>query len=75
MHDQVCQNEFENSVEVKIMQEDDLDYRSVQDRSRSPRERNTGERQKERNNPEKETITRRSTRSTMGIRPIRFREM
>ena len=35
------QNEFENSDEDKIMQEDDLDYSSVQDKSRSPRERNT----------------------------------
>ena len=42
MHDQVGQNEFENSNEDQIMQEDDLDYNSVRDRSRSPEERNTG---------------------------------
>ena len=47
MHDQVGQNEFENSDEDQIMQEDDLDYCSVRDRSRSLRERNTGERDKE----------------------------
>ena len=70
MHDRVDQSEFENSDEDQIMQEDDLDYSSVQDRSRSPRERNTGEQ----SNPENETITR-SKRPTRGIRPIRFREM
>ena len=74
MQDQVCQNEFENSDEYQIMQEDDLDYSSVQDRSRSPRERNTEER-REQNKPEDETITRRSTRPTRGITPIRLREM
>ena len=36
------------------MQEDNLDYSSVQDRSRSPRERNTGERQGEKSNPRNE---------------------
>ena len=74
MHDQMGQNEFENLDEGQIMQEDDLDYSSVRDRSRSPRERNTGERQGEQRNSENETITR-STRPTWGIRPIRFREM
>ena len=74
MHDQVGQNEFENSDEDQIMQEDGLDYSSVRDRSRSPRERNTGERQAEQSNPENETITR-STRPTRGIRPIRLWEM
>ena len=43
MHDQVGQNELENSDEDQIMQEDNLDYSSVRDRSRSPRERNIGE--------------------------------
>ena len=47
MHDQVDQNEFENSDEDQIMQKDDLDDSSVRDRCRSPRERNTGERDKE----------------------------
>ena len=47
IHDQVGQNEFENSNEAQIMQEDVLDYSPVGDRSRSPRERNTGERQGE----------------------------
>ena len=51
------QSEFENLDEDQIMQEDDLDYSSVQDRSRSPRERNMGERQGEVSNPENETIT------------------
>ena len=64
MFDQVGQKEFENSDEDQIMQEDDLDYCSVRDRSRSPRKRNTGERQREQSNPENETITRRSTRPT-----------
>ena len=40
MHDHVGQNEFENSDEDQIMHKDDLDYSSVQDRSRSPKERN-----------------------------------
>ena len=73
MNDQKGQNEFENSREDQIMQEDDLDYSSVRDRSRSPRERNTGERQGEQSNPENETITR-STRPTRGIRHIHFRK-
>ena len=68
MHDQVSQNEFENS------DEDRLDYRSEWERSRSPRERNTGERQGRQSNLENETITR-NTRPTRGIRPILFREM
>ena len=42
MHDQVGQNQFENSDEDQIIQEDNLDYSSVQDRSRL-RERNMGE--------------------------------
>ena len=62
INDQVGQNVFENSDEDQIMQEDDLDYNSVWDRSRSPRERNTGERQGEGSNPENETITRRGTK-------------
>ena len=33
------------------MQEDELNYSSVRDRSISPRERNTGERQGEQSNP------------------------
>ena len=74
MHDQVGQNEFENPDEDQLMQEDDLDYSSVWDRSRFPRERNTGEKQGEQTNPKNETITR-STILTRGIRPIGFREM
>ena len=74
MRDEVDQNEFENSAEDQIMQEDDLDYSSVRDRSRSSREKNTGERQREQSNPENKTITR-STRSTKGTRPTRFREI
>ena len=57
------------------MQEDDSHYSLVQDRSMSPRERNTGKRQGEQSNPENETISRRSTRPTRGIKSIRFREM
>ena len=45
MHNQVGQNEFENSDEDQIMQEDNLDYSSVRNRSRSPKERNTGGRE------------------------------
>ena len=75
MHDQAGQNEFENSDEDHIMQEDDSDYSLVWDRSRSPRERNTGKRQGDQSNPENEAITRRSTRPTRDIKPIRFREM
>ena len=74
MHDQLGQNEFEN-LDDQIMDKDDLDSSSVRDRFGCPRERNTGERQGEQRNPEKETITRRSTRLTRGIRPTRFREM
>ena len=74
MHDQMGQNEFENSDENQIMQEDDLDYSSVRDRCRSLKEKNTGERQREQSNPGIETITR-STRSHRDIRPIRFWEM
>ena len=51
MHNHVGQSEFENSDEDQIMQ-DVLDYSSVRDRSRSPRERNTRERQGEKSNPE-----------------------
>ena len=75
MHDQVGQNVFENPDEDQIMQEDDLDYSSVRDRSRSPRERNTGKRQGEQSNLENITITRRRTKPTWGMKPIRFREM
>ena len=39
------------------MQENNLEKRSVRDRSRSPSERNTGKRQVDQNNPENETIT------------------
>ena len=53
--------------------EDDL-MRDQRDRSRSHRERNTGERQGEQSNHENETITR-NTRPTRGIRPIHLREM
>ena len=74
MHDQVGQSDFENSDENQIMR-DDLDYSSVWDRARSPKERNTGERQGEQSNLKNETITRSSTRPTRGIRAIRFREM
>ena len=75
MHDQVGQNESENSDEDQIIQEDDLEYSLVLDRFKSSKERNTRERQGEQSNPENETITRRSTRPTRGIRPICFREM
>ena len=53
MHNQVAQSEFENSDEDQIMEEDDPDYSSVRDRSRSSRERNTEERQREQSNPQK----------------------
>ena len=75
MHDQVGQNEFKNSDKDHIIQEDNPDYSLVRDRSRSPRERNTGERQGEQSNPENETITKRITRPTRGIKLIRFKEM
>ena len=74
MYNQVDQSEFENSDEDQIMQEDNLDYSLMQNRSRSPRERNTGKRQGERSIPENETIIR-STRPTRGIRPICFGEI
>ena len=74
MHNQVGQSEFENSDEDQIMQEDELDYGSERDRSRSPRVKNSRDRQGEQSNPENETITR-SIRTTRGIRPIRFCEM
>ena len=61
--------------EDQIMQEDDLDYKLVWDRSRSPREKSTWERQGEQSNHENETITWRSTRPTRGTKPIRFWEM
>ena len=67
------QNELENSDEDQIMQEDDPDYSSAWDKSRS-RERNTGERLGEQSNLKNETLTR-STRPTRSIKPIRFREM
>ena len=47
MHKQVGQGGFENSDEDQIIAEDDPDYSFVQDRSRTPRERNTGERERE----------------------------
>ena len=68
-------SEFENSDGDQIMQEDDLDFSLVWNRSRSPRERNTGKRQREQSNPENETITRSSTIPTWGIKPIYFREI
>ena len=72
MHDQVGQSELENSDEDQIMQvitaqcETDLDL---------PEKKNTGERQGEQSNPENEIITKRSTRPTKDIRPIRFGKM
>ena len=72
MHDHVGQSEFENSDEDQIMKEDNLDYGSVQDRSRSLRKRNTRERRGEKSNPENETITRKSRRPTKVIRPPTF---
>ena len=56
MHDQVGQSEFENSDEDQIMQEDDPDYSAVWDRSKSPREGNTAERQVEQTNPENDMV-------------------
>ncbi|CAE1172784.1 unnamed protein product [Acanthosepion pharaonis] len=56
MQDQVGQNEFESLDEDQIMQEDAYDYSVAWDRSRSPRERNSGEREVEQSN---ETIIRR----------------
>ena len=67
MQDQVGQNELENSDEDQIMQEDDPDYRSVRDRFRYPRERNTGDKESK-VIPKNEAITR-STKPTRGIRP------
>ena len=64
------QNKFENSDEDQIMQEDDPDYSLVRDRSRPPRERNTGERQEEQWNLWNETISRSSTKPTRRIKPI-----
>ena len=75
MHDQSDQNKFENSDEDQIMQEDDPDYSSVLDRSRSPIERSTGEKQGVQSNHENETITRRSSRPIRGRKPICFRVM
>ena len=66
MHDQVGQNQ--------MMQKDEPDYSLVRDRSRSPRERNTGEIQGEQSNPENETITK-STRPIKGIKRISFMEI
>ena len=50
MQDQVGQRDFEKSDEDQIMQEDDLDFSSMRDRSRSSRGRNTGERKGEQSN-------------------------
>ena len=61
MHDQVGQNEFENSDDDQIMQEDDFDCDSVRDRTTSLKERNTGERQGEQSIPKNEAITRSTT--------------
>ena len=47
-HDVVGQSDLD---EDQMMQEDDLNYSSVRDRSRSPRERNTGGRQGEKTIP------------------------
>ena len=68
MHDQMGQSDFKNLDEDQIMQEDNLDYSSVWDRSISQR-KNTGERQWEQSNPGNETISR-STRPTRDKRPI-----
>ena len=43
MHVQVGQRKCENSDKDQIMQEDNSEYSSVRDRSRSPRARNTGD--------------------------------
>ena len=42
---EIMRDQCKNSDEDQIMQKNDFDYSSVRDRSRSPRERNTGERQ------------------------------
>ena len=54
MHGQVGQDEFENPKEDQIMKDDNLDYSSVWEIFRSPRERNMGERQVEPSNPKNE---------------------
>ena len=51
MQDHVDQSEFENLDEDQIMQGNDFDYSSVRNRSRSPRERNTWNRQGEQSIP------------------------
>ena len=66
------QNEFEIS-EDQIMEEEYADYSLGRGRSRSPRGRNMEEREREQSNPE--TGARRSSRSTRGIKPQRFRNM
>jgi hypothetical protein len=66
------QNEFEIS-EDQIMEEEYADYSLGRDRSRSPRGRNTEEREREQGHTE--TGARRSSRSTRGIKPQRFRNM
>ena len=67
------QNECEISDEDQIMEEEYADYSLGRDRSRSPRGRNTEEREGEQGDPE--TGARRSSRSTRGIKPQRFRDM
>ena len=64
MHDQVGQSDFENLDEDQITQEDDPDYSSERNRSRSFRESYTGDRQGDQSNPENKTITWSWTRST-----------
>lgn len=59
------QKDSENSDEDQSMQEDTCDYSLDRDRSRSPRKRNTGEREREQF---EENIRRRSTRATRGIK-------
>ena len=67
------QNECEISDEDQIMEEEYAEYSLGRDRSRSPRGRNTEEREREQGDPE--TGARRSSRSTRGIKPQRFRDM
>ena len=57
MHNQVGRNYFENMDEDQIMKEDYPDFSTVWDKSRSPRERNTRERQREQVNSTNETST------------------
>ena len=67
------QNEREISDEDQIMEEEYADYSLGRGRSRSPGGRNMEEREREQSNPE--TGARRSSRSTWGIKPLRFRDM